>query len=116
MKTFLIIGLCLLGLQAFGQTTVFDRNQEIARYNQSHSISTPVDFHFVCQGHMTAALYESICNTMSEKDGYISCTKNNNQLVIQVESWMQEKDILDLINQFGFSFKQIHEMTPPKTN
>lgn len=114
MKNLLLTGLCIIGLQAFGQTTVFDHNQEIARYNESHNISKPADYHFVCMGLLTDAIYESICNKLNEKDGYISCTKNNNQLVIKAENWTQDKDVLDVINQFGVTFKNIQEFTPIK--
>jgi hypothetical protein len=110
-KTIFLFAICFFSTGVFSQTSVFELNQEKARYNQSKNISQIVSNTFVSQTPITASDLSQISALMEGKDGYVSCTLNaQNKLIIQHESWVETKDIKDVIGQFVAveHFKQEH--------
>nr|WP_294860160.1 hypothetical protein [uncultured Fluviicola sp.] len=100
-KTIFLFAICFFSTGVFSQTSVFELNQEKARYNQSKSISQIVSDTFHSKIPITDSDFTQIAATMEQKDGYVSCTLNaQNNLVVEYENWIELKDIQDLIGQF----------------
>lgn len=105
MKTVILCALGLMSFQSFGQTTVFEKNQEVARYNTLKNISQTVVLTFESTEAISPEIYTSICQAMQVKEGYVNFTMiNNRSVTVSFENWIQEKDILDVLNQFGLQF------------
>ncbi|AEA42607.1 hypothetical protein [Fluviicola taffensis] len=97
-KSLYILVFTFISGLAYSQTTVFELNQEKARYNEFKQVSHIVNHVFIPQGTVNASQYAEICSIMNQKDGYVSCNLNpQNQLVIQHEDWLNTKDIIDVI-------------------
>lgn len=80
------------------QTTVFTKNEEIARYNESKNTSKTVKHTFTSSSEITNGIYELICTTMEAKDGMVSCKRiGNYELEVTHENWVLVHDIIDMI-------------------
>ena len=101
-KALFLFAICFFSNGVFSQTSaVFELNQEKARYNQSKSVSQIVSSTFHSKTTITQADFTQIAAVMEQKDGYVSCTLNaENKLIVQHESWLELKDIQDVIGQF----------------
>lgn len=100
-KTIFLFAICFFSNGVFSQTSVFELNQEKARYNQSKNVSKIVSNTFVSQTPVTGSDFTQISDVMREKDGYVSCTlSTQNKLIVEHESWVETKDIEDVIGQF----------------
>jgi hypothetical protein len=117
MKKLIAISFVCLVNYSFSQSTTFDKNQEIARLHVISHLSTIETKSFQSEGIITPEIYQAICQIMIEKDGYVSCTRtNDNKLTIQLESWIPENDVLDVLNQFGIKFHPLTQLHPSKTH
>lgn len=100
-KTLFLFAICFLSNGVFSQTSVFELNQEKARYNQSKNVSQIVSHIFYSETPISNSDFTQISAVMEQKDGYVSCTLNEqNNLVVEHESWVEVKDIKDVIGQF----------------
>lgn len=89
---------CIIGLTSFGQTTVFEKNKEIAQYKETKEISKIVSHEFVSTSDVTTAQYNELVSILSGKDGYVSCTLTGKKIIITHENWIPSKDVLDVIS------------------
>lgn len=100
-KILSVLALCVLCGGAFSQTATFELNQEKARYNQTKNVSQIVSTGFTSTTTISNSHFTQIAAAMEQKDGYVSCTLTpQNELIISHESWLDVKDILDVIRQF----------------
>lgn len=100
-KTLSALALCLLSGGVFSQTATFELNQEKARYNQSKNISQIITANFSSTTTISDSHFTQITAVMEQKDGYVSCKLTpQNELIVTYESWVETKDILDVIRQF----------------
>ncbi len=100
-KTLFLFAICFFSNGVFSQTSVFELNREKARYNQSKSVSQIVSSTFHSITPISEANFTQIAATMEQKDGYVSCTLNEqNKLIVEHENWVELKDIQDVIGQF----------------
>lgn len=100
-KTIFLFAICFFSNGVFSQTSIFELNQEKARYNQSKSISQIVSNTFYSQEQISNSDFLQISAVMEQKDGYISCSLTpQNKLVVEHENWIPLKDIKDVIGQF----------------
>lgn len=110
-KTLFLFAICFFSNGVFSQTSVFELNQEKARYNQTKHISTIVSSTFHSETLVTSSEFSQITALMVQKDGYVSCTLNaQNKLIVEHEDWVQIKDIEDVIGQVV----QAHVFDPSK--
>lgn len=83
---------------ASAQTTVFAKNDEIARFNQSKNTSFITQHNFISTVAITSSDYELICATMEQKDGIVSCKLiGTNELEVKHESWVHTHDLISII-------------------
>lgn len=100
-KTLFLFAICFFSNGVFSQTSVFELNQEKARYNQSKNVSQMVSSTFHSKTTITNSDFNQIAAVMEQKDGYVSCTLNaQNNLIVVHENWVELKDIQDVIGQF----------------
>lgn len=100
-KTIFLFAICFFSNGVFSQTSIFELNQEKARYNQSKSVSQIVSHIFYSETQISNSDFTQISAAMEQKDGYVSCTLNEqNNLVVEHESWVELKDIKKVIGQF----------------
>jgi hypothetical protein len=100
-RTLFIFAICFFSNGVFSQTSVFELNREKARYNQSGGISQIVSHIFYSEVQISNSDFTQISAAMEQKDGYVSCTLNQqNNLVVEHENWVELKDIKDVIGQF----------------
>lgn len=100
-KTIFLFAICFFSNGVFSQTSIFELNQEKARYNQSKNVSRIVSNTFHSEQQISDAHFTQIAAVMEQKDGYVSCTLNaQNKLVVEHENWVNLKDIKDVIRQF----------------
>lgn len=96
-----VLALCLLSGGVFSQTATFELNQEKARYNQAKNVSQIIAANFSSTTTISDSHFMQIAAVMEQKDGYVSCTLTpQNELIVTYESWVEVKDILDVIRQF----------------
>lgn len=100
-KTIFLFAICFFSNGVFSQTSVFELNQEKARYNQTQNSSQIVSNTFYSGTPISNSDFTQISAVMEQKDGYVSCTLSaQNKLIVEHESWLEPKDIKDVIGQF----------------
>lgn len=100
-KIICLFAICFFSQGVFSQTSVFELNQEKARYNQSRNISQIIAHSFQSKTPISNSDFIQICAIMEQKDGYVSCRLNTqNKLIVEYENWIPINDIIDVIGQF----------------
>lgn len=101
MKFILAISFVLFSLTTcLAQEVVFEKNYEIALFNESRGLSSIVESLLKTTGNSDNSWAE-LTAIMREKDGYVSILKTSQGIVVKHESWIPYKDIVDVLLAAG---------------
>lgn len=88
------------------QEVVFEKQFEIARFNESRGSSNMVESLVKSTG-VSNDVWAALISVMGEKDGYVSIRKTTEGIVVKHESWIPFKDIVDVLLSAGVQLSPI---------